>query len=418
MSSVGVIRSQRNLPLFKAARKVTGLESIAKQIRMLEECINSGVDLAVALQAEGLSYNDLRYEDNDSLKKPERQYQKLTEFQIKSHGIPVASFFSGAGGADLGFEAAGFEHAILVEINRVFCDTLRLNRPKWRVVGPPEHYGDVSRVDSISSKLRSSIGSPKRFDGVFVGGPPCQPFSIAANQRFSKSGKNFKRIGYAHETNGNLLFDFIALVKRFQPAAFVIENVPGLVDIDGGIQLREALKTLTASGYKVERPYVLNAAHYQVPQQRQRMFIIGNRIGKDFRMPCPQTDVIPCSSAFTLPTDELINHETRKHKAESILRYMKLQYGGRDQLGRVDRLNPYLPSKTVIAGGSAGGGRSHLHPTIPRTLSVREGARLQTFPDDYIFTGPSARQFTQVGNAVPPILAAQIAIALKTTVFR
>jgi len=78
-------------------------------------------------------------------------------------------------------------------------------------------------------------------------------------------------------------------------------------------------------------------------------------------------------------------------------------------MGRVDRLDPTIPSKTVIAGGAAGGGRSHLHPEIPRTLSPRETARLQTFPDGYIFEGPPARQLTQIGNAVPPILAAILA---------
>ena len=91
-----------------------------------------------------------------------------------------------------------------------------------------------------------------------------------------------------------------------------------------------------------------------------------------------------------------------------------LGYGKRDNLGRVDRLNPFLPSKTIIAGGTKGGGRSHLHPYSPRTLSVRESARLQTFQDSYIFTGSAARQFTQVGNAVPPLLAYKLAIKLKS----
>ena len=93
-------------------------------------------------------------------------------------------------------------------------------------------------------------------------------------------------------------------------------------------------------------------------------------------------------------------------------RYLTLDYGARDHLGRVDRLDPSLPAKTVIAGGS-GGGRSHLHPEIPRTLSVRECARLQSFPDDYVFVGPTARQFTQVGNAVPPVLAARLASEIR-----
>ena len=96
---------------------------------------------------------------------------------------------------------------------------------------------------------------------------------------------------------------------------------------------------------------------------------------------------------------------------------MALPYGGRDQLGRVDRLDPTKPSKTVIAGGTKGGGRSHLHPYCPRTLSVRECARIQTFPENYDFIGPIARQFTQVGNAVPPLFAYKLAIALKTALY-
>jgi DNA (cytosine-5)-methyltransferase 1 len=88
---------------------------------------------------------------------------------------------------------------------------------------------------------------------------------------------------------------------------------------------------------------------------------------------------------------------------------MELRYGQREKLGRVDRLDPQLPSKTVIAGGTGGGGRSHLHPDVPRTISPREAARLQTFPDKYVFTGPAARQLTQIGNAVPPVMAWHLA---------
>ena len=97
--------------------------------------------------------------------------------------------------------------------------------------------------------------------------------------------------------------------------------------------------------------------------------------------------------------------------------YMKLGFGGRDKLGRVDRIDPFRPSKTIIAGGTGGGGRSHLHPYIPRTMSVRECARLQTFPDSYEFTGPVARQFTQVGNAVPPVLAYIMAKAIHESIY-
>ena len=155
-----------------------------------------------------------------------------------------------------------------------------------------------------------------------------------------------------------------------------------------------------------------------MPQQRIRLFIIGSRTDKLLTLPKPSDDSMVCGNVFEMPLGNAINHVTRAHSAESVDRYMKLPYGARDQKGRVDRLDPTKPSKTIIAGGNKGGGRSHLHPYFPRTLSVRESARLQTFPDNYVFAGPVARQFTQVGNAVPPVLAAQIAKSIKDSFFK
>lgn len=262
--------------------------------------------------------------------------------------------------------------------------------------------------------LDGLIGKP--FEGVFIGGPPCQPFSIAANQRFSRSGENFKRVGFAHEKNGNLFFDYVRLILEFKPKVFVVENVPGLRDLDGGEQLSAAIELLEDNGYRVNEPTVLNAADYGVPQFRDRLFVIGSRVDGEFAFPT-KTAHIGCAAALQNLPKGVANHETREHKTGSIERYMRLRYGQRDQLGRVDRLDPTLPSKTVIAGGTNGGGRSHLHPEVPRTLSVRECARLQTFPDDYVFLGPTARQFTQVGNAVPPVLAAAIATSVADAYF-
>ncbi|WP_373474298.1 DNA cytosine methyltransferase, partial [Sphingorhabdus lacus] len=268
--------------------------------------------------------------------------------------------------------------------------------------------------DEVTEALEGLIEKP--FEGIFVGGPPCQPFSIAANQRFSRAGENFKRVGFAHEKNGNLLFDYVRLVLHFRPKVFIVENVPGLRDLDGGEQLAAAITMLRAEGYNIAEPIILNAADYGVPQFRERLFVVGSRTNRGFEMPEAKPHV-GCASVLKNIPNGLPNHETRTHKAASIERYMRLNYGQRDQLGRVDRLDPALPSKTVIAGGTKGGGRSHLHPEIPRTLSVRECARLQTFPDDYVFLGPTARQFTQVGNAVPPVLAASLAKSLAAAYF-
>lgn len=363
------------------------------------------------------SHENLRYQSNPppAPQTPHPRYQRLDDYRHPPHGIPLVSFFSGGGGMDLGFEAAGFTHLALIEKSALFCATLRANRD-WRVIGPPTDAGDIAQKETLAARI-DELGITADFDGVFISGPPCQPFSVAANQRFSKTGANFKRTGFHHATNGNLLLDFIWYIQKYRPYAFLIENVPGLREIDGGTQLNRLYATLAAAGYIVHPPQRLNAASYGVPQQRERLFIIGARTNKLFQPPLPTARPVPCIAALTDIDPNCPNHTTRRHKARSLARYIRLAAGKRDKLGRVDRLDPHRPSKTVIAGGTLGGGRSHLHPYIPRTLSVRECARLQTFPDDYLFTGPSARQFTQVGNAVPPILAAQLAQAIRKSYY-
>lgn len=382
-----------------------------RQTAELEYCAAYGA----ALLQRGLSQDDLVYRDAYSLRWAGRQPTQLGEFAAEASDIPVVSFFTGCGGMDLGLEAVGYRHLAAFEFNELFCKTLRRNRPDWTVFGPPTHSGDVSRHNDIVEALSGMVDKP--FEGIFVGGPPCQPFSIAANQRFAKWGDKFKRVGFAHEGNGNLLFDYVRLIVEFRPKAFLVENVPGLRDIDGGDQLQEAVATLAAEGYKVHEPIVLNAADFGVPQSRQRLFLVGTRGKAKFRPPAASNPRVGCGAILDDVPYGLPNHDTREHQIGSLLRYRELPYGGRCQLGRVDRLNPAKPSKTVIAGGLNGGGRSHLHPEIPRTLSVRECARLQSFPDDYIFVGPTARQFTQVGNAVPPVLAARMGRALLNSYF-
>ncbi len=382
---------------------------------LLRKAESSGRPLADVLSSAGWKYDDLIYERWRAKTWNGTLPLALAELRSAATGIPMVSFFTGCGGMDLGLEASGFEHIAAFEINELFCKTLRRNRPDWTVFGPPWHAGDVSRFDDVAKLLNDEIRTP--FNGLFVGGPPCQPFSVASNQRFAKAGQDFKRTGFNHERNGNLLFDFVRLICAFKPKAFLVENVPGLRDIDDGAQLRVAIKELSANGYRVEVPMVLDAANFGVPQQRVRLFVVGARGARRFRTIAPFGEPVGAGSVLNGDTSDLPNSETREHKAESVLRYVQLDYGQRDQLGRVDRLDPTLPSKTVIAGGTNGGGRSHLHPEIPRTLSVRECARLQTFPDDFVFIGPPARQFTQVGNAVPPVLAAQIGRSVLESYF-
>lgn len=381
----------------------------------LIEAAADDVDVCDLMEADGGMIDDLIYAKSRTIAWDGPSPPKLSSFRKIADEVPIVSFFTGCGGMDIGFEAAGFKHKAAFEFNEVFCKTLRVNRPRWNVFGPPLRNGDVSKTQEIIDQLSAIIKPP--FEGAFIGGPPCQPFSIAANQRFSKVGGNFKRVGFAHAKNGNLLFDFVYLIIHFRPSAFVIENVPGLRDLDGGKQLFEAISVLGAAGYEVKEPEVWDAADYGVPQYRQRMFLVGTRVRGRFGMPLKRDHIGAGSVLNEPPGADALNHETRRHKVGSVARYMMLDYGKRDHLGRVDRLTPSRPSKTVIAGGTNGGGRSHLHPEIPRTLSVRECARLQTFPDNYKFMGSTARQFTQVGNAVPPLLAATLATQIAKAYF-
>ncbi|MDR0564450.1 MAG: DNA cytosine methyltransferase [Azoarcus sp.] len=387
--------------------------TLQEQEEILTVCIKKELPLSSALSQRGLTYDALRYRDySDSVPQLEKN-ETLDEKQKLSASIPAVSFFSGAGGLDIGFEYAGFNNLVSIESNEVFCNTLKRNNSSKIVIGSPDYSGDIRNHNEIAELLRNIIGKGKPFEGVFHGGPPCQPFSIASNQRFSKASDNFKRQGFEDEEKGELLFDYLWYIKTFQPKVFLIENVAGITGCDTDGKIQSALCELSRLGYNILPPKIVNAAHYGVPQKRLRWLIIGSRAEKQIDFPAPNHDVTACYATFSRPLNGVENHLTREHSAESIARYMQLTYGSRDKLGRVDRLNPYLPAKTVIAGGTKGGGRSHLHPYSPRTVSVRECARLQTFPDSYVFTGSTARQFTQVGNAVPPLLAYKIAMQIR-----
>lgn len=383
-------------------------EFFSWQEKFISEIVANKSKLSDALVEKNLSYDDLRYQFHEEIE-PETPRFSFENYELKQEKkIPVVSFFSGGGGLDLGFEKAGFDVIACIEHNETFCKTLRRNFPEKKIFGPPDHSGDVSKVDEVISDLEQ-LGVKTGFNGVFIGGPPCQPFSIAANQRFNKNGENYKRVGFSHPTNGGLLFDYVKLIEHFMPSAFLIENVPGIVELDGGEQVRSLYAILEQAGYHMASPQLLDTSEFGIPQNRKRVFIIGSR-KKKVTWALEKVNKKQRSIDYLQNINEnLQNTETRLHAASSVQRYMYMAYGQREKLGRVDRIDPYLPSKTIIAGGSSGGGRSHLHPFSPRTMSVRESARLQTFPDWFVFEGPSARQFNQVGNAVPPVLAAMLA---------
>lgn len=330
--------------------------------------------------------------------------------------INHVSLFSGAGGIDLGFKWAGIKTIFASDIKEFACETLRANCPETFIYGPPFFDGDIRKLNSEIIYKTTGI---KEID-VLSGGPPCQSFSIAANQRYTKDDIRFKRKGDKDPEKGDLLYEYIRLINDIKPKVFIIENVSQMINWDGGDFLKNSLKLIDKE-YNISKPAVINCEAFGVPQYRKRMIIIGVR--SRYKTPCFDDSIIEIDRVSTVDdalqnfSDNLANHTLRKHTSESIARYSKLHYGERDHLGRVDKLDPNLPSKTVIAGGEHGGGRSHLHPYYPRTTSPRECARFQTFADDYVFKGSMSRQFTQIGNAVPPLLAYFIAVYIKKFVF-
>jgi DNA (cytosine-5)-methyltransferase 1 len=343
-------------------------------------------------------------------------------------GPSLVSVFTGCGGMDLGFSAAGAYPRVAVEKELWACDTLRLNHPNLSILGPPSHSGDIRKVTGEDVRAAGMFGR-NRVD-ILIGGPPCQPFSVAAAQRFLSTDCRFKRRGFSDKTRGTLLWEFLRLVEELKPRVFVLENVPGIATIDGGTQMDSFLQSIRRAGYKHSTPTVMQAADYGVPQFRNRLIVWGSTECDAPTLPPPThrdplrpflapglNDWITSAQALAAIPADASNHLPRDHKPESIARYRRLRYGARDHLGRADRLDPWAPSKTVIAGGTKGGGRSHLHPFIARTMTARESARLQTFPDSFTFSGCTARQFTQVGNAVPPLLAEVIARHVMTEVW-
>ncbi len=227
----------------------------ATQSQLVSTCLRTGEDLADALDARDATYDSLVYHDEADMSKALADYQDfipVNERPKVAKDIPCVSFFSGAGGLDIGFECAGFRTVADVELVEMFCNTLRANGHKT-IVGPPSSSGDMNDPEAIISRLEA-LGIPPQFPGVFHGGPPCQSFSIAANQRFSKDGENFKRTGFNNKKLGNLLFCYIRVITHFMPETFLIENVDGLLTIDNGEQVRRAVALLANAGYDVTPP--------------------------------------------------------------------------------------------------------------------------------------------------------------------
>lgn len=316
------------------------------------------------------------------------------------------SFFSGGGGLDLGLSYAGFSFRYANDEESYYCKTISQN-----FTGCRAHAEDIRNLDG--AYIRSLIGSKEI--ALVAGGPPCQAFSILG-QRASFD-----------DDRGQLVFEYARIIRELQPQAFIFENVPGLLTLNKGADF-ERLMTYFEDKTKYHLQYrVLNAADFGVPQIRKRVFIIGfrDKVNYDFprqthRDPAKAPDVFSHRLPVWLPSsvalddvDGVPNHDVRIHGDRVRKRYEKIRPGGRCKVDHTDRLDGAKPAGTVLVGSKAGGGRPHIHPGIPRHISVREAARLQSFPDWYVFQGTTTAQYRQVGNAVPPLLAYAVGLSIK-----
>lgn len=366
---------------------------------------------------------------------------------------PIAvDLFAGVGGMSLGFEQAGFDVLAAVELDPVHCATYNFNFPLGAVI-----CKSVETITGAEIRKHSTIGECDI--DVVMGGAPCQGFSIIGKRA-------------ASDPRNDLIFEFGRLVVELQPKFFVLENVPGIARDKYKSLLESLIARLEFQGYRVEYQ-ILNAACYGVPQTRKRLFLLGSRqdtrllrfpqaitqparpngtsIGGLSTSPTvwealcdlPEVENYPEllekdwiiaeygePSAYTqqlrginLRNDYsyprefnpclLSSSRRTRHTEETIRRFRQTEIGCREPTSHFDRLHPQGVSVTLRAGtdwqrGAFTAARP-IHPITPRCITVREAARLHSYPDWFRFHGTKWHGFRQVGNSVPPLLAKAIA---------
>ncbi len=325
----------------------------------------------------------------------------------------LIELFAGCGGLAIGLERAGFSSVLLNEIDKHACSTLRLNRPEWNVI-----EGDISKIDF--SEFKNSVD-------IISGGFPCQAFSYAG-----------KKMGF-EDTRGTLFFEFARAIKEANPKVFIAENVRGLMKHDGGKTLKTISKIIDDLGFKLIEPRVLKAIFYRVPQKRERLFLVGIR--KDlikktkFKWPSPYNRIMTMKDA--LKKGELFNTDVPKSDGQQYPKRKKeilslVPPGGywRDLPDKIQR--EFMKKSYFLGGGKTGMARrlswdepsltltcapaqkqtERCHPDETRPLTIREYARIQTFPDSWQFSGSLTAQYKQIGNAVPVNLAHAVGCSL------
>ena len=321
--------------------------------------------------------------------------------------------FAGAGGLALGVEKAGFDNLGLIEFDKDAADTLKKNRPNWNVIND-----DIANISCLDLEKYFSIN--KGDLDLLSGGAPCQAFSYAG-----------KRLGL-EDARGTLFYHYAVFLEKLQPKMFLFENVRGLLTHNHGKTYTTMLNIFEKTGYVIDKQ-ILNAWEHGAPQKRERLITIGIRkdlIGK-IKYTFPEShkykpvlrDVL-----LDCPEGPGVQYGEKKRKIFELVpaggywrdidpkiakEYMKSCWdmeGGRT--GILRRMSLDEPSLTVLTSPSQKQ-TERCHPLEARPFTVRENARIQTFPDDWEFCGNVSSQYKQVGNAVPVSLAYDIAKEIK-----
>jgi DNA (cytosine-5)-methyltransferase 1 len=313
----------------------------------------------------------------------------------------VIELFAGAGGLAIGLEAAGLNCVALNEINHWAAETLRLNRPHWNVIEE-----DVTKISFEA--LKGQID-------VVTGGFPCQAFSYAG-----------KKLGF-QDARGTLFYEFARIVNEVKPLLCIGENVRGLLNHEKGKTLKGMISVLDDIGYRVLEPQVLKAINFNVPQKRERLVIVGIRKDIKIDFEYPKTNLNKIYTLKDALKKGLLYNEDVPKSAGSLYPKRKKEIFDMVPPGGYWRNLPlnvqmeYMQKSFYLGGGKTGIARKiswdepsltltcspaqkqtdRCHPDESRPFTVREYARIQTFPDEWKFAGSIGNQYKQIGNAVP-----------------
>lgn len=321
----------------------------------------------------------------------------------------IIDLFAGVGGLSMGFEENGFRTVLANDFDASAATTFKYNHPKTPFID-----GDIAKVDKATI---DKILKGKPVD-VLMGGIPCQSFSM--------SGRRIRK-GIDHSTDPRhfLYREYFRILDIVKPKVAVVENVKGILSSHDGEILKDILYSFKERGYQADYQ-LLNAADFGVPQARQRVFIIANRIDAENKFPEKLPKIVTVGDAIKNIPETAPNHEKRYLTGETLERVKLLKPGQNWKdlpkklqtksihSGAYGRIDPEKPSRTLTTRFDTPSVGYVTHPTEDRTLTVREGARIQTFPDNFIFKGKKLQQYKQVGNAVPVKLSSAVSKGIKS----